>query len=155
MGVIGINDYSEEIIQGMISKSVVPENNIYVADKNRDLLQHFSTSNVVICDDYTSALIKAEIIIITKSKSEFESIIAPMCAMTRRKIIVSTDEDVDCEYILTRVTGGTYAVQAICKENSEEKQCQFRLYYSNGFPEYLKKACEDIFGSVASIKNIE
>ncbi|MCB6367048.1 NAD(P)-binding domain-containing protein [Intestinibacillus massiliensis] len=147
VGFLGVNDFAHELIQAIIDKGVIPEKNIYVSDASPSSCAQYEGRAISVFKDDMTTLIKAELVIITAPRREFGTVLAPICALTRGKIIVAMTEGIDCNFVLDRVTKGTYVVSA-APHQSDAGEWETSLEYSAGFPEYMKAACIDIVGSI-------
>lgn len=151
VGIVGVNQYIERMLQEIADRNIIPESNIFVYDKTSDIAHRFSTRNFILCDDVFSVILKSEIIFITVKKNAFGSTLVPIRSMTGRKVLVSTVEGVDCRYLTDRVVNGTYGVYVRTRE-TQNGNTVISIEYSNGFPSYLKEVITDIFSAMGTIE---
>lgn len=150
VGFLGVNDFAHELIQAIIDKGIIPEKNICVSKESPSNCERYEGREVCVFIDDPTTLIRSEVVIITTPKRDFDTTLAEIFALTRGKVLVAMTEGINCDFVLERVTKGTYVVSTSPHQN-EQGEWEAKLEYSAGFPEYMKPACSDIVGSICKI----
>lgn len=147
VGFLSVNDYAARMIDAILEKDIISQKNLFISDTNPEHITEYNKHGVNVLKDDASVLMKSEIVVIAAPKREFGTVLAPINALTRGKIIVSMTEGIDCNYVLERVAHGTLVATAM--PTVGDNGCRIaNIQYSVGFPEYMKAACRDIVGSV-------
>lgn len=148
---LSANAFSMEMIEKIIEKNIITAKNIHVSEKKQSWSEKCAEQHFLVHKDDVNALIKAEIAVITVPKREFMTVLAPITAITRGKIILAMSEGTDTKYVLDFVAKGTHVVSAPPVLNEETGTWTTMLEYSQGFPEYMRSACEDLVKSICTI----
>lgn len=147
VGFLSVNDFVARIIDTVVENNIISEKNIYVSDTNAAHITEYRKHGLNVLPDDPAVLMKSEIVVIGAPKREFGTVLAPLCALTRGKIIIAMTDGIDCDYVLERVTHGTLVASAMPAIH-EDGSWTAHIAYSAGFPEYMKAACSDIIGSI-------
>ncbi len=147
VGFLSVNDYAAGIIDAILKNDIISQNSLFISDTNPEHIAEYNKYGVNVLKDDASVLMKSEIVVIAAPKREFGTVLAPIHALTRGRIIVSMTEGIDCNYILERVASGTLVATAM--PSLGDNGCRIaNIEFSAGFPEHMKAACRDIIGSV-------
>lgn len=143
LGIIGANEITFSALEKITSENIIPSKNIYITSKHKEKLEKAAKYGVNICETDDSMLMRAEIIIIGTSKNNLQTVLAPICAMTRGKLIISLVNDVDVEYIVSRAAKGTHIIAA----NWEiiDNKFVINAEKSSAVPKHLEEIFSDIF----------
>ncbi len=154
LGMIGMNEKADRILTGVLRNRVVPSSNIHIVESNKDKLLRYEEMGVHCEPDVSASTLRSEIMILSGERRELATTLASICGVTRGKILVSTVEGRDCNYIQSRVAKAT---NVVCAEQLETTDGTIRnkLTFSSRFPNYMKSAINDIFESIGEIETVE
>lgn len=147
VGFLSVNDFVAKMICAVAQKNIISAKNIYVSDTEKERCASFTEQGMNVLTDDAAVLMKSEIVVIAAPRREFGTVLAPICALTRGKIIIAMTDGIDCQYVLERVTRGTLVVSAVPMQ-APDGSWSAHIEYSAGFPEYMKGACEDIIALI-------
>lgn len=153
LGIIGMNEKTDRILEGVLHDKVIPATNIHVVESDAYKHAQYLDMGVHCEPDVSASTLRSEIIILSVDRRELSTTLSSICGVTRGKILVSMVEGRDCEYIQSRVAKATNVVRVEQKES--EEGIVSRLTYSNRFPNHMKSAINDIFQSIGSIETAE
>lgn len=151
LGMIGMNETADCILQGIIRNNVVTANHIYIAEKDESRRAYYQGLGINCMPDVSASMLRSEIIIISGEKQEFSTLLSSICGTTRGRVLVSTIQGRSCEYIQERVAKATN-VCTVKDEVGEDGEKISHLTYSKRFPNHMKSAIEDIFRSIGKIE---
>ena len=151
LGMIGMNDTADRILEGVLRENVVTANHIHIAEKNDVRREHYKGMGIDCHADVSASMLLSEIMIVSGEKQDFSTLLSSICGTTRGRVLVSTIQGRSCEYILERVAKATN-VCTVKNENKEDGTVVSHLTYSKRFPNHMKSAVEDIFRSIGEIE---
>lgn len=151
LGMIGMNEKTERILAGVLEDHVVPAQNIRVVEANEEKRTKYRELGVQCEPDVSASTLRSEIIILSGERRDFPTMLSAICGVTRGKILISTVEGRDCEYIQSRVAKAT---SVVCVEQFQRDDGRLvsKLTYSQRFPNHMKSAVNDIFQSIGEIE---
>lgn len=153
LGMIGMNELSDRLLEGILRDNVVAAKHIYIAEKDELRRVHYQGLGVNCMPDMSTSMLRSEIIIVSGDKQEFSTLLSSICGTTRGRVLVSTIPGRSCEYIQDRVAKATHVV--CVKEREDTGTYVNQLTYSKRFPNHMKSAIEDIFRSIGEIETIQ
>lgn len=148
---LGEGDLLPKIVNAVLKSNIIPPENIFLCDKDTAVKQTVSNKDVVFCPDDMDIVVKGEIIVaLARKKGELASVLSPISGCTRGRIIIAICEDITCDYVLERVSGGTtvMAVKPLMRDNQKPTAT---LEFSDMFPLYMRTPCVDIVSSIFEI----
>lgn len=149
--IVGVNEFTQRLAQKALEQDVLTAQNILIVDKEEETLRTFDGLGVKCSTDAASMLVKAEIVVLGNAKKGMSSALAPICALTRGRVLISLAQGVDCAYILERVAKGTHVMTAVAGQ-ADGGGIHTVITYSRGFPDHMKTACVDLFKSVGTVE---
>lgn len=153
LGMIGMNEKANRILEGVLRDKVIPASNIYVVESDAGKHAQYLEMGVHCEPDISASTLRSEIIIVSVERKDLTTTLSSICGVTRGKILVSMVEGRNCEYIQSRVAKAT---NVVCVEQREEDgKIISRLTFSARFPNHMKSAVNDIFQSIGSIETAE
>lgn len=138
---------ASEMVDAILDKSVISAKNIFVSDHDDARKAKYAGQGVTVLKDDAATLVKSEIAVLTADKKSFGTVLAPLSAVTRGKILIAMTEGVDVAAVQQWVAKGTLVV-ASGLQTQEDGSQTVQLSYSAGFPDYLKSACVDLINCV-------
>ncbi len=154
LGMIGMNELSERILDGILKNNVVIPKNIHIAEKDAVRREHYLSLGIDCAPDVSASMLRSEIMIVSSARQEFSTLLSSICGTTRGRVLVSTIPGRTCEYIQDRVAKATNVV-CVESEDREDGTHVSCLTYSKRFPNHMKSAVEDIFRSIGDIETIQ
>lgn len=154
LGMIGMNELSDRILEGILRNNVVAAKHIYIAEKDEIRRAHYQGLGVNCMPDVSASMLRSEIMIVSGEKQEFSTLLSSICGTTRGRVLVSTIPGRSCQYIQDRVAKATHVV-CIESEDRENGTHVSHLTYSSRFPNHMKSAIEDIFRSIGEIEVVQ
>lgn len=150
VGLIGLTDLGEKMFRGIMERNLIARNCMFVADTSEEKLAICSGYGISGYTDMTAPMTRGEVIFLNCIRRDFSSMLSSICGMTRGKVLVSTVEDRDCEYILDRVAKAT---QVVCAKLVEEDgETMVYVTYSPNFPNWKKPPILDILGTIGTVQ---
>jgi pyrroline-5-carboxylate reductase len=150
LGIIGVDEKTDRILQGVLQDKVIPAANIYVVETDADKRMKYVEMGVHCEPDVSSSMLHSEIMILPSDRRGLTTVLSSICGVTRGKILVSMVEGKNCEYIQSRVAKAT---NVVCVQQKEEDgKTISRLTFSEHFPNHMKSAVDDIFQSIGSLE---
>ncbi|MGN1030231.1 MAG: NAD(P)-binding domain-containing protein [Butyricicoccaceae bacterium] len=153
VGLLGLTDLGEKMFRGIMDRDLIASNCLFVADTNQENLKICSEYGIQGYTELTAPMTRSEVIFLHSTRREFSSMLSAICGTTRGKVLVSTVEGRDCDYILERVAKATQVVCARIVE--EEGVSKIYLTYSKNFPNWKKTPIIDILGTIGEVQSEE
>lgn len=153
LGIIGLDSTTDKILSSVLQNNVIPVANIHVVESDPHKLDKYESMGIHCEPDVSASTLRSEIMILSGNRQAINTTLSEICGVTRGKILVSTIEGRDCEYIQSRVAKGTNVV--CVKQEEADGETVSKLSFSKRFPNHMKSAINDIFKSIGSIEIVE
>ncbi len=154
LGMIGMNELSDRILEGILKNNVVSAKHIYIAEKDELRREHYQGLGVNCIPDVSASMLRSEIMIMSGAKQEFSTLLSSICGTTRGRVLVSTIPGRSIEYIQDRVAKATH-VACVESRDLEDGTHVSHVIYSARFPNHMKSAVEDIFRSIGEVETTQ
>lgn len=144
VGIIGKNDVLDILINKI--DSIFPSENLFITEKYENKLLPLVSYGANICDTDFNLMMRCELIFIASYDRNIASILAPISATTRDKMLICLTESTSVDNILERTAKGTHVVSI--NWNDENGSRTFSKNTSNLIPKHWAEVLERIFSEL-------
>ncbi len=145
VAVLGEDDHVARLVRAILDQEIIPAENMFLSALDAPAVAAASGRGVQLCENAAAAVVNSEIVLVSASRREMGSELAPISQCTRgRTLVAICDSDkVNVEYVKERVVFGTEIIAATIHKR-EDGSLYATYEIDKGVRLFLHQPCRDM-----------